>query len=117
MALYPQQDWTMESLKRKFQEMARAKMITGNLNMLPHICGAKRVYYTIVKKTDGSTGDGSDDSFFKTRDNNSHLDEEEMEDGEEWGEVGVKEVISRAAGGRMMPGTPLVMVDAGQALG
>jgi hypothetical protein len=30
---------------------------------------------------------------------------------------GAKEVISRAAGGRMTPGTPLVMVDAGQALG
>ena len=27
-----------------------------------------------------------------------------------------KEMISRAAGGRMMPGTLLVMVDAGQAL-
>ena len=56
MALYPQQDWTMESLKRKFQEMARAKIKTGDPNMLPHIRSAKRAYYAIVKKTDSSTG-------------------------------------------------------------
>jgi hypothetical protein len=56
MALYPQQDWTMESLKRKFQEMARAKIKTGDPNMPPHIRGAKRAYYAIVKKTDGSMG-------------------------------------------------------------
>jgi hypothetical protein len=30
---------------------------------------------------------------------------------------GAKEVILRAAGGRMMPGTPLMMVDMGKALG
>jgi hypothetical protein len=83
MALYPQQDWTMESLKRKFQEIARAKIKTGNPNMPPHICGAKRAYYAIVKKTDGSTGGGSDDSFFKAREDNSNLDEEESENGEE----------------------------------
>jgi hypothetical protein len=87
MALYPQQDRTVKSLKRKFQEMARAKIKTGNPNMPPHICGAKWAYYTIVKKTDGSTGGGSDDSFFEARDNNINLDEDESEDGEEWGEV------------------------------
>jgi hypothetical protein len=90
MALYPKQDWTMESLKCKFQEMARSKIKTGDPNMPPHIPGAKRAYYAIVKKTDGSTGRGSYDSFFKARDNNSNLDEEESEDGEEWGEVGGK---------------------------
>jgi hypothetical protein len=88
MALYPQQDRTMESLKRKFQEIARAKIKTGYPNMPPHIGGAKWVYYAIVKKTDGSTGGGSNDSFFEARDNNSNLDEEESEDGEEWGDVG-----------------------------
>ncbi len=80
MALYPQQDRTVESLKRKFQEMARAKIKTGNPNMLPHIHGAKWAYCAIVKKTDGSTGSGSDDSFFGARDDNSDLDEEESED-------------------------------------
>jgi hypothetical protein len=87
VALYPKQDRTMESLKRKFQEMARSKIKTGDPNMPPHICGTKWAYYTIVKKTDGSTGGRSNDSFFKARDNNSNLDEEESEDGEEWGEV------------------------------
>jgi hypothetical protein len=37
MAFYPQQDWTLESLKCKFQEMARAKIKTGSPNMPPHI--------------------------------------------------------------------------------
>ncbi len=35
--------------------------------MLPHICVAKRAYYAIVKKTDGSTGGGSKDSIFGVR--------------------------------------------------
>ncbi len=64
VALYPQQDRTAKSLKRKFQEMGRAKIKTGDPNMPPHICGAKWAYFAIVKKTDGSTGGGSDDSFF-----------------------------------------------------
>ncbi len=56
--------------------------------MPPHIRGAKRAYHAIVKKTDGSAGGGSDDSFFKARDNDSNLDEEKSEDGAgEWGEV------------------------------
>ncbi len=64
IALYPQKDQTSKSLKCKFQEMARAKIKTGNPNMQPHIRGAKQAYFAIVKKTDGSTGGGSDDSFF-----------------------------------------------------
>jgi hypothetical protein len=69
--------------------MARAKIKTGDPNMPPHIRGAKWVYYVIVKKTEGSTGGGSNDSFFKSRDNDSNLDEKESEDGAgEWGEVG-----------------------------
>ena len=56
--------------------------------MPPHICAAKWAYDAIVKKMDGSTGGGSNDSFFKARDNNSNLDEEESEDGAgKWGEV------------------------------
>ncbi len=35
--------------------------------MLPHICVEKQVYYAIVKKTDGSTGDGFEDSIFGVR--------------------------------------------------
>ncbi len=59
--------------------------------MPPHIHGAKWAYFAIVKKMDGSTGGGSDDSFFEARDNDSNLDEEESEDGAgDWGEVGGK---------------------------
>jgi hypothetical protein len=71
--------------------MARAKIKTGNPNTPPHICCAKQAYFAIVKKMDGSTGGGSDDSFFKARDDGSNLDEGESEDGAgEWGKVGGK---------------------------
>ena len=46
---YPDQQRTLESLKRKFQELARAKIKTGDPNMPRHICVAKRAYYAIVK--------------------------------------------------------------------
>lgn len=58
IARYPDQQRTLESLKRKFQELARAKIKTGDPNMPRHIRVAKRAYYAIVKKTDGSTGGG-----------------------------------------------------------
>jgi hypothetical protein len=38
---YPKQEQTLESLKHKFQELARAKVKTGNPNMPPHIRVAK----------------------------------------------------------------------------
>jgi hypothetical protein len=51
----------------------------------------KWAYYAIAKKRDGSTGGGSNDSFFEASDNDSNLDEEESEDGAgEWGQVGGK---------------------------
>ena len=46
----------------------------------PHIHVSKRAYYAIVKKTDGSTGDGSHDSIFGIR-----SDDENGEGGEEEG--------------------------------
>ncbi len=59
--------------------------------MPPNIRGAKRAYFVIVKKLDGSMTGGSDDSFFKAREDDSNLDEEESEDGAgEWAEVGDK---------------------------
>ncbi len=64
---YSKQERTLESLKCKLQELARAKVKTGDPNMPPHICVAKRVYYAIVKKTDGSAGGGSKDSIFVVR--------------------------------------------------
>ena len=39
---YPDQQRTLESLKRKFQELARAKIKTGDPNMPPHIRVAKQ---------------------------------------------------------------------------
>ena len=49
---------TSDSLKRKFQEMARAKIPTGDPECPRHIRIAKWAYYWIVKATDGSTGEG-----------------------------------------------------------
>ena len=70
----------LESLKRKFQELARAKIKTGDPNMPRHIRVAKRAYYAIRLKTDGSTRERSNDSIFGVR-----SDDEDGEEGEEEG--------------------------------
>ena len=58
-ARYPTKERTSESLKRKFQELARKKIPTGDPNCPPYVRDAKRIFYKIVQHTDGSTG-GSD---------------------------------------------------------
>ncbi len=40
---YPTKDCTAESLKRKFQELVRTKIPTGDPNMPPHIRKAKHI--------------------------------------------------------------------------
>ena len=58
-ARYPTKERTSESLKRKFQELARKKIPTGDPNCPPYVRDAKQIFYKIVQATDGSTG-GSD---------------------------------------------------------
>ena len=58
-ARYPTKEWTSESLKRKFQQLARTKIPTGDPNCPPYVRHAKWIYYKIVQATNGSTG-GSD---------------------------------------------------------
>jgi len=54
--VFPEQNRTTDSLRRKFQWMAKLKMPTGDPNMPRHIRVAKIANYAIVKATDGSTG-------------------------------------------------------------
>ena len=61
ISIFPHRNRTAESLKHKFQEMARAKIPTGDPECPRHIRIAKRAYYSIVKAMDGSTGEGSND--------------------------------------------------------
>ena len=58
VANFPGLNRTSDSLKRKFQEMARTKIPTGDPNCPNHIRIAKRAYYKLVKASDGSTGGG-----------------------------------------------------------
>jgi hypothetical protein len=58
---FPGLNRTSDSLKRKFQEMARTKIPTGDPNCPNHIRLAKRAYYKLIKASDGSTGGGSDE--------------------------------------------------------
>ena len=80
ISFFPDRNRTAESLKRKFQEMARVKIPTGDPECPRHIRIAKRAYYAIVKATNGSTGGGSDDW------EGGGLGEEEEEEGEDNGE-------------------------------
>jgi hypothetical protein len=52
---------TSDSLKCKFQEMARTKIPAGDPNCPHHIRIAKRAYYKLIKASDGSTGGGSNE--------------------------------------------------------
>jgi hypothetical protein len=61
ISIHPHRNRTAKSLKCKFQEMARAKIPTGDPECQRHIRIAKQAHYSIVKATDGSTGEGSDD--------------------------------------------------------
>ncbi len=54
--LYEEKERTVESLKRKFSEVARMKIPTGDPTCPPHIRRAKRISRKIVQATDGSTG-------------------------------------------------------------
>ena len=51
---FPGLNMTSDSLKRKFQEMARTKIPTGDPNCPHHIRIAKRAYYKLIKASDCS---------------------------------------------------------------
>ena len=55
----PQRSGPLESLMSKFQELARKKVPTGDLNCPPHVRDAKQIFYKIAQATNGLTG-GSD---------------------------------------------------------
>ena len=94
---YREQNWTTESLMRKFQWMAKLKMPTGDPNMPRHIRVARRVNYAIVKATDGSMGlpvcDNDDDDDEEDEDEvaegNSQGDGSDEEDNVALGDTGV----------------------------
>jgi hypothetical protein len=80
-ARYPTKERTAESLKRKFQELARKKIPTGDPNCPPYIRDAKRIFRKIVQATDGSTGGGSDDEVETWTDREDEAeDEDDAED-------------------------------------
>ncbi len=56
---YAERDRTVESLKRKFQELVRKKIPTGDPNCPRYVRYANRIFYKIIQATEGSTG-GSD---------------------------------------------------------
>jgi hypothetical protein len=75
---------TPESLKRKFQELARKKIPTGDPECPPHVRKAKHIYHKIILATDGSTG-GSDAGlgFEVENDGDDDDDDDEKEEEEE----------------------------------
>ena len=82
MVCYPKKERTPESLRRKFQDLAKSKAPTGDPNCPPHIHSAKRIYRLIVKATDGSDGEscGGDDDFPPNVDDNEDDNEFEGDD-------------------------------------
>jgi hypothetical protein len=85
---YPTKDHTAKLLKRKFQELTRTKIPTGDPNMPPHICKAKHIYCRIVQVTDGSTG-GLEDGAELDNERDGEFEDNEEDDDEEGGMVEV----------------------------
>jgi hypothetical protein len=54
-AKYAERDHTLESLKRKFQELTPQKIPKGEPNCPPNVCSAKHIFCKILQATDGST--------------------------------------------------------------
>jgi len=81
--IFPGLNRTFDFLKRKFQEMARTKIPTGDPNCPHHIRIAKRTYYKLIKASDGSTGAGSDDIL------DVEVEEEGAGEGGEEGDGGI----------------------------
>ena len=73
--IFPDQNRTTESLRRKFQWMVKMKIPTGDPNMPRHIRVAKRANYAIVKATDGSTGSPARDLADDDEDDGEDEDE------------------------------------------
>jgi hypothetical protein len=95
-ANFPGLNRTSDSLKRKFQEMARTKIPTGDPNCPLHIRIAKRAYYKLVKSLDGSTGGGSGELDLGLEDEASEGGEgvgEFFSDNDEDNPPGIQEIV------------------------
>ena len=58
---FPNEDHTRESLKRKFQELYRTKIPTGDPNIPPHIKRAKEIQRKREARTNSSDCEGEED--------------------------------------------------------
>jgi hypothetical protein len=84
LARYPTKGRTSESLKRKFQQLARTKIPTGDPNCPPYIRDAKQIYYKIVQATNGSTGCSDvDEDFGETGETEAERNDDEPGDEDE----------------------------------
>ncbi len=90
---YPSKEWTVESLRCKFLEMARKKVPTGDPNCPPHIRSSKCIYRKIIQATDGSDGESDLNSLEINAGDHDDEQEEEEED------VDNEEQIEFAGGG------------------
>jgi hypothetical protein len=83
---YPTKDCTTESLKWKFQELARTKITTGDPNMPHHIRKAKHIYYRIVLATDRPTGESEDGGGDLDNERDGEFEDDKDDDDErvEW---------------------------------
>ncbi len=76
MVRYPKKVQTAESLRRKFQELAKENQ-TGDPNCPPHVRHAKRMFQLIIKAIDGLDGESGDDDNVSDNDNNVGDDDKE----------------------------------------
>jgi hypothetical protein len=56
LAAFLTKEWTLKSLKHKFQELFCKKIPTGNPNRPPYVCKAKQISRKVIVATNGLTG-------------------------------------------------------------
>ena len=75
---YPGRTW--ESLRKKFNEVARKSIPTGDPNCPPYVREAKRVRQQIIEKSEGASGSPSEDFPFPLDDESETNEDEDGED-------------------------------------
>ena len=59
--LYPEQQRTVDSLKKKFRKLYNTKAPTGNPNIPPHVRKAKAIKQKITTRAEVSDGEGDEE--------------------------------------------------------
>ncbi len=77
MAFHPDEEQSVDQLKKKFTKLAKTKMCTGDPTMPPDVSEAKQIRRLIIEKSEGVTGTKEEAFALEDVVNNDKLEEDE----------------------------------------